>query len=195
MRLSSTAKSCFCSGASRCISNDMAPALPLVGRSSASPPLTILPCAILYDVLREGHKRKWVIVTRKSSWRPARPTDVHPRAIGTGRAARTTMSLCPWFSGRTYAFFGARATARRCRRCWILAVRTLLYDYYSEPHFGNHATRWKTARSCKLLRTPCSLSTPHLGRECDEVEPAGRAGAALLMRPEQAERLPSASLR
>ena len=75
MRLSSTAKSCFCSGASRCISNDMAPALPLVGRSSASPPLTILPCAILYDVLREGHTRKWVIVTRKSSWRPARPND------------------------------------------------------------------------------------------------------------------------
>ena len=58
-----------------------------------------------------------------------------------------------------------------------------------------HAAEWKTARSCKLPRTPCSLSTPHLGRERDEVEPAGRAGAALLMRPEQAERLPSASLR
>ena len=36
---------------------------------------------------------------------------------------------------------------------------------------------------------------PHLRRERDEVEPASRAGSALLMRPEQAERLPSAAQR
>ena len=167
MRLSSTAKSCFCSGASRCISNDMAPALPLVGRSSASPPLTILPCAILYDVLREGHKRKWVIVTRKSSWRPARPNDRCTSASyrhGTGSA--NNHEPLPLVLGANLCILRrARQRARRCRTCWILAVRTLLYDYYSEPHFGNHATRCRVENRKKLqaAEDPLQLIDPPSG--------------------------------